>query len=117
MSRMNHTIASLDLTGLESITDGSKEAIGLLLDKFLQTTDQDMLALKTAIRDQNIEAAREVSHRIKGSALIIGASELISLSQQLESIEPSARHTDVLSIYRQLNQCYMGIVDAIRLYQ
>lgn len=107
----------LDLTNLKMITDGDQTMLNSLLDEFLHSTDIDLKALQTALDQQKHESIARLSHRIKGAAAIIGAEELVNLTQQLETTSHQFNLNQSSHLLDQITLCYQNVSEEIRHYK
>lgn len=85
----------VDLSILEGFTHGDRrEALEILKD-FRDTTREDISELRLAWRHGDQSAVARQAHRIKGSSLTVGASDLSETAQRLER---AARDGDAASL-------------------
>lgn len=76
--------AVLDAQVLAELTGGDTADAQRLLQEFVHTAAQDLVALDSALRaDRRADAARE-AHRLKGAARLVGALALAELAERWE---------------------------------
>ncbi|MET4710377.1 Hpt domain-containing protein [Endozoicomonas lisbonensis] len=106
----------LDLTNLQLITDGNKTLLNSLLTEFIRTTDDDLKELNNAIKDQQHDSIIRLSHRIKGAAAIVGASELVELTAELEAAGCQSGLNNSLELLKRIMHCYENVSEEINHY-
>ena len=106
----------LDLTNLQLITDGNKTLLSSLLAEFVRTTDDDLKALSYAINNQQHDSIARLSHRIKGAAAIVGASELVELTAELEAADYQSNLNNSSELLKRIIHCYENISEEINHY-
>ncbi len=73
-----------NLTNLKSI-ESDPVILNQFLQVFFKTTKEDLENLNTAIIMDNNQQITHLAHRIRGSALLVGAEKLVDLAGALES--------------------------------
>ena len=106
----------LDLTNLRMITNGNKTLLNGLLTEFIRTTDHDLKELSSAITDQQYDSIARLSHRIKGAAAIVGASELVELTTELEAADYQSNLNNSSELLKRIIHCYENISEEINHY-
>ncbi|AMO57834.1 hypothetical protein GZ77_12885 [Endozoicomonas montiporae] len=107
----------LDLTNLQQITDGNRAMLNSLLSEFVRTTDSDLKDLANAVSSQQKDLITRLSHRIKGAASIVGASELAELTGELETKGKQAHPDDSSELLNKIIDCYNDVSKEIDLYK
>jgi two-component system sensor histidine kinase EvgS len=85
----------LDVTVLDCLTGGDIAQRCMVLDDFLATTANDLQAAASAHQAKDWSRLVREAHRIKGAALLVGASELATAAA---AIEQAARGLDLSRI-------------------
>jgi two-component system sensor histidine kinase EvgS len=76
--------SQIDLSGLEPYVGGDRTQIDRLLRKLAESNREDRESLLHAQANDNLPALKDLAHRIKGGARIVGARHLIECCEQLE---------------------------------
>ncbi|MDP0562727.1 MAG: Hpt domain-containing protein [Candidatus Endonucleobacter sp. (ex Gigantidas childressi)] len=103
----------LDLGYLKQITSHDLAELNYLLEQFITTTKEDISNLKVAIHDNNTSDIKKISHRIKGSAVIVGAYELKDLVSELECCEKIRKESYNVVLFK-IQNCFQSITSEIR---
>ena len=106
----------LDLTNLKQIAADDSQLIHSLLDEFVRTTNDDTTELRKAVDNLEARQVSFFSHRIKGSAAIVGASELMMLSSELETAGQQNNAREFNALMEQIEQCYQLISEELKSY-
>jgi HPt (histidine-containing phosphotransfer) domain-containing protein len=80
------TDSHLDNTVLASLQDIMEDEYPLLLQTFLNDSEERLELLRNAVRDRDAETLRLVAHSFKGSCSNMGATELAALCKELEDM-------------------------------
>ncbi len=80
--------APLDLSILDALTGGDPTQRSIILEDYLSTTAKDLLAATQGKSDCALLTRQ--AHRIKGAALLVGATELASTASSLEEVARAA---------------------------
>ena len=107
----------LDLNNLQLITDGNKAMLNTLLSEFVRTTDSDLKELSNAVNQQQYDQVTRLSHRIKGAAAIVGASELAELTGELESTGKQTNPDHSSRLLNKIIDCYNDVSKEINHYK
>jgi two-component system sensor histidine kinase EvgS len=75
----------IDRSTLEIYSQGDLAVELGILEDFLHSEAEDMLALQTAVEAQNCKDARWSTHRIKGAGRMVGATLLAAAAEHLEN--------------------------------
>ena len=75
----------LNLEPLIKIIGNDEKSLNSLINTFLKTTKEDIRNLESAVNNRQDKLVREIAHRIKGGAAIIGAETLATLADSMES--------------------------------
>ncbi|WP_067518745.1 Hpt domain-containing protein [Endozoicomonas ascidiicola] len=95
----------LNLDYLKQIADGDVEQVKELLTTFFLVTQEDLVNLKTAINNQQDSLVASIAHRIKGGALIVGASQLTTLAAELEQCGMAPEQQRYSTLFEQIETC------------
>jgi HPt (histidine-containing phosphotransfer) domain-containing protein len=80
------------LEDLSALSGPGEDMLGDLKDLFLSDTGEQLAILARMLEARDAGAVREVAHRLKGSALAMGASQLAKICS---GIEDAARDGDL----------------------
>ncbi len=84
------TTALIDISVLDALIGGDAAQRRMVLDDYLATTTKDLQAAARAFANNDyLQLARE-AHRVKGAAMLVGASELASAAAALEQAARTA---------------------------
>jgi HPt (histidine-containing phosphotransfer) domain-containing protein len=75
----------LDAATLEELTGGDPGLAATLLDDFLESSRQDAAELASALARQDRLNTQRQAHRLKGAARIVGAHEIATIADRIES--------------------------------
>ena len=78
----------IDLSVLAKLLDYHPQKIRKFAFKFLQSTQEGLAAMETALVRGDIQAMRELGHRIKSAARTVGALGMGELCWQMEQLAP-----------------------------
>ncbi|MGI9283332.1 MAG: Hpt domain-containing protein [Endozoicomonas sp.] len=104
----------IDLGNLQQLTEGDAPLMKTLLDEFLNTTEEDLKSLDRAIKQKLSSEIAGLAHRIKGASMIVGASQMIQLTTELEEAVKQADSGKFDSLLSDIRECYNGVSEAIR---
>ncbi len=76
--------APLDLTVLSDLVGEDPGVQAEVLGDFLETTEPDLEALRSAVADQSASDVRQLAHRVKGALASIGANQAASSAFAVE---------------------------------
>ena len=74
----------LDLTYLNTISEGDKEFINDILNTFLEEMPRDMKQMSNAIEINDIVLVGKMAHKVKTTLHLLGLEELRSLALKIE---------------------------------
>lgn len=74
----------LDYDTLDTLRQVMEDDFGLLIDTFIQDSNDRILALRDAISDTDPDPIRRAAHSFKGSSSNVGAIRLMALCSSLE---------------------------------
>ena len=100
----------IDKQRLNELTQGDTLLYHQLVQQFVQSTQDDLAHLKKAIQDHNVGMIKHFSHRIKGSAQIMGVNEMIDLATILEGSTHILSKTALQEHYQQLHITFNSVV-------
>ena len=86
---------AIDLSALSELLDQDQEKVSQFALVFLRTTREGLSELDAALARGDIALTRELGHRIKASAHIVGALGMAQLCQDLESLPGPDMGADV----------------------
>jgi PAS domain S-box-containing protein len=92
----------LEAQTLDTLTGGDPREIRALLDDFLATTEQDLRALLQAREAGDTARMASETHKIKGAARLVGASELAHAASELELAAKAADWPQLLPLLADL---------------
>ena len=104
----------INLENLNQLTDGDQQLLNSFLGEFLTTTQTDLNALQKAVSENNADNIAHLAHRIKGSAMIVGAESLIELSKKLEDAGAQNNQSRFPALLSKLETNYSDIADFIK---
>jgi HPt (histidine-containing phosphotransfer) domain-containing protein len=78
------TSTLLALRGMQR--PGQPDVVGRIISRFLEETDERVVALQTAVATNDPQGIERAAHALKGIAGTVGATEILRLAVQLEQI-------------------------------
>ncbi|MDH4185294.1 MAG: response regulator, partial [Nitrospinota bacterium] len=63
-----------------------RDSAARLVEKFIETSEKNIISLAEAITHRNVELAYRMAHSIKGSSMQLGAYTMGALAEQLETL-------------------------------
>jgi HPt (histidine-containing phosphotransfer) domain-containing protein len=76
-----------------SLMDNDGSFLKELVELFSQDSESSLTELQDSLREGDLVNVKKVAHRLKGSALSIGANRLAALANEIE-LEPEPDHID-----------------------
>lgn len=80
--------ADIDFTVLPEMFDGDLTLAAEFRARFIPLAHADIEAMEVAIREENLQAVREIAHRLKSSCRMVGARHMTTLCQAIEARSP-----------------------------
>ncbi len=80
----------IDLTILARLLGFNQDKVRKFAFKFLQSTQDGLNDMDTALEGGDVQRVRELGHRIKSAARTVGALGMAALCEQLEHLPPSS---------------------------
>nr|WP_242487837.1 response regulator [Pseudomonas sp. TH31] len=96
-------IEEIDLTNLEQLTRGNKDAIRKILQELDTNNEEDMTCLQKLFAQHDVQGLSNLAHRIKGGARIIRYS---ALTQCCEEVEAACREEERAALTESINSLY-----------
>jgi len=87
----------IDLSVLAKLLDYHPQKIRKFAFKFLQSAQEGLGAMEAALARGDVQAMRELGHRIKSAARTVGAMGMGELCWQMEQLAPGAGREDELA--------------------
>ncbi len=87
----------IDLNNLSELLEHDQEKVKQLAQIFLQSTRASLSELDAALARSDIALIREVGHRVKASAQIVGAFGMAQLCESLEQLPKTDIGTETAS--------------------
>lgn len=104
----------LDLTYLETISEGDKEFIADILTTFLEEVPKDMEQVKQALAAKDNVQVGKMAHKVKATLHLLGLEELKSLALKIEQTAKSdPNHAEIptwaLNLVEHMEKVYPNI--------
>jgi two-component system sensor histidine kinase EvgS len=96
-------LEEIDLTNLEQLTRGDKDAIRKILQELDTNNEEDMTRLQKLFAQHDVQGLSNLAHRIKGGARIISYS---ALTQYCEEVEAACREEEGVALTEAINSLY-----------
>ncbi|MCK5892933.1 MAG: Hpt domain-containing protein [Endozoicomonadaceae bacterium] len=93
---------------------GDDNDIRDILVQFIQTTDHDIQQLGQAISERDVDQVAELTHRIKGSSLVVGADEMVRIVGEMEADARIQNDYYFDELYAALTDTYRYVSEEIR---
>jgi HPt (histidine-containing phosphotransfer) domain-containing protein len=100
---------NIDLQKIADELDFDLEDVQMLVEVFLETTQESLDTLKTAIEQNNFENICRAAHSIKGSAANLTMTEIANIAKEIEDNAKESTVFDYLEKYHTLNNIILGI--------
>jgi|GEM_PF-754536 len=98
----------IDLSLLDTFTNGDKEVEKEFLNLFLMQSDKNLLTLKANLVDGECKDWVEAAHQLKGGAANMGAERLRALSEMSQNMH-NASAKDREKIYNDIEEIFIKI--------
>ena len=105
---LNNSKAPVDLSMIESFSDGDEDVKKELAGLFLEQTDLNMDTLSKNCIDGECVIWSETAHMVKGSAANIGAEELRALSEKAQFMK-EANSNERKKIFEEMDAVYKDV--------
>ncbi len=79
-------MSTIDLTYLESVTDGNKDLMKELIDIFKMQVPEYLDDFKAAYDAKDMRAVGKIAHKAKSSVAIMGMASLVNQLRELEQL-------------------------------
>jgi len=86
-----------------------EEDFGILIETYIQDSDDRLTALEAAISSQDSGEVRELAHSFKGSSANLGAQPLADICFKLETMGREASLAGAEDIYSELKVEYQQV--------
>jgi HPt (histidine-containing phosphotransfer) domain-containing protein len=96
--------AKLDLNKIAQELEFELEDVEMLIEVFLDSTDDSMINLKEAIKNNDFESIHQNAHAIKGSALNLTLLNIANIAKDIEYASKEKLLVDYLVLYSELEQ-------------
>lgn len=97
------TGAQVDLNVLDQLLEQDVDSVHKFARVFLNTTQDGVQELEAALASGNVERMRELGHKMKTSAYIVGAAGIAALCESLEQLPPGEPKHDAAALVAQLS--------------
>ncbi|MCW8878785.1 MAG: Hpt domain-containing protein [Kangiellaceae bacterium] len=104
----------LDSTIISELQEIMGEDLGMLLETYVEDTQQKIEQLKSEIKEKNTDSIRRTAHSIKGSSKNVGATELADWCQQMETGAREENLQDVDIQLANIESSFQNVCDAIQ---
>ena len=103
---MDYTI---DLQKIADDLDFDLEDVEMLMEVFLETTQESLSTLKQAIDSNNFEEIHMSAHSIKGSASNLTMTEIANIAKEIEHSAKDNESINYLEKYQLLESIILSI--------
>lgn len=109
---------TLDLTYLNTISEGDKEFIDDILTTFLEEVPKDMEQITIALDQNDFVQIGKMAHKIKATLHLLGLGDLKSLAFKIEQTAKSnSNHTEIIpwakDLVQHMEKVYPHIEEAL----
>ena len=104
----------LNLTYLKEVVENNESSVRSIIDLFVKQMPEEILLIEKAIEEQDYNAIKGVSHKLKSSVTILGVEELLKVLNALE--ENAAEQKDLSEIqelFLQLRELSNKVLEEI----
>ncbi|NET90529.1 MAG: response regulator [Kamptonema sp. SIO1D9] len=103
----------VDWQRLERVSRGKAAFQKRLLEIFVKTTEQDLVALKAAIEAEDTKKIQAKAHRIKGSAANVGMLNLPKLAAELEKLAKSKSLQSAKEVFEDIEREFLELASVV----
>lgn len=89
----------VDLTYLESISEGNKDFMKEMMDMFMEQVPEFHDAFQKSYDQKDFSALARLAHKAKSSLLMIGMNELAKETKEFEENVKSGKFTDQYQVF------------------
>jgi two-component system sensor histidine kinase/response regulator len=86
--------AVLELAGLIDMFGGDRAKVAKLLRRFAETSASGIAEMQACLAAGDVARMRELGHRIKSAARMVGADPMALLCERLETLPPADAATE-----------------------
>lgn len=86
--------AVLELTGLIDMFGGDRAKVAKLLRRFAETSASGVAEMQACLAAGDVQRMRELGHRIKSAARMVGAEAMARLCERMEKLPQSDAATE-----------------------
>ena len=109
---------ALDLTYLNTISEGDKEFINDILNTFLEEMPKDMAQMSNAVETNDTLLIGQMAHKVKATLHLLGLEELKSLALKIEqTAKENKEHPEIQlwakDLIRYMDKVYPNINTAM----
>jgi two-component system, sensor histidine kinase and response regulator len=93
---------------------GDRELYFKIAARFLETEPSTADTIEQAIKEQDYDKARRLSHALKGNSIYIGAIDLSEAAANLEDAIKKARYDSLLNLVPPVQKRLVGVIESLR---
>ena len=101
---------AVDLSSLTTLRQlqkpGASDAVGRIVDRFLEETTQRLALLHVSVLKNDLKLLEQSAHALKGVAGTVGANEMHDLAYQLEQLGRAGSMAGVATLVDDLEAAY-----------
>lgn len=95
---------SIDLQEIADKLDFDLEDVEMLIEVFLEGTEESLSSLKSAIDENNLEEIYKSAHAIKGSAANLTLMEISDIAKEIELSSRQEQECDYMEKFKILQK-------------
>lgn len=100
---------SVDLQKIADELDFDLEDIEMLIEVFLESAEESLVLLKTAIQNNDLEEIFKSSHAIKGSSANLILTDISNIAKEIEKEARDGNNINYIEKYETLNNMISNI--------
>jgi HPt (histidine-containing phosphotransfer) domain-containing protein len=100
---------NLDIQKIADSLEFDLEDVQMLIEVFLESTNEILIRLKTAIENEDFESIHQEAHSIKGSAANLTLNDIAELAKEIELSARNSVSINYQEKYQKLEQLITNI--------
>ena len=104
----------LNLTYLKEVVENNESSVRSIIDLFVKQMPEEILLIEKAMEEQDYNAIKGVSHKLKSSVTILGVEELLKVLNALEENAGEKKDlSEIQELFLQLRELSNKLLEEI----
>jgi len=103
--------AQIDLATVLRRLDGDREALAVVAEAFCEDAPRQLQLLLEALSEKDLLRVQRQAHSLKGASLAVGAQDVYSLAERIESIAGAGEQLSLAGLCQSLTKCIEQTID------